>query len=112
MGFHIGRLPFWPSSILVVYHFGRLPFWSSSILVVFIFGRLHFWSSSFFGRLPFWVRSSSFLVWLFSCLKLVLWVLKNLGRTDGRTHAQKSHLWRRAPHCLKKYREFSENMKI
>merc|ERR1712215_589734 len=33
-------LPFWSSSILVVFHFGRLPFWSSSISVVSHFGRL------------------------------------------------------------------------
>merc|ERR1712236_30206 len=56
-------LPFWSSSILVVFHFGCLPFWSSSILVVFHFGRLPFWSSSIlvvfllvvfhFGHLPF-----------------------------------------------------------
>merc|ERR1712215_322518 len=68
--FYFGRFPFRSSSILVVFHFGRLPFWSSSILVVFHFGRLPFWSSSFFeiGRLHFlgkvvfifWSRSSSF----------------------------------------------------
>merc|ERR1712215_55843 len=60
-----GRLPFWLSSILVVFHFGRLPFWSSSIWVVFQFGRLPFRSSSIWvvfhsGRLTFW--SSSTLV--------------------------------------------------
>merc|ERR1711905_86949 len=58
-------LPFWLSSVLVVFRFGRLPFWSSSVLVVFHFGRLPFWSSSAlvvfrFGHLPFW--SSSILV--------------------------------------------------
>merc|ERR1712055_1216787 len=52
---HFGHLPFWSSSILVVFHFGRLPFWSSSILVVF---RQR--SSSVKGHLPFW--SSSILV--------------------------------------------------
>merc|ERR1712030_207659 len=66
--FHFGRLPFWPSSLLVVFHFGRLPFWSSSILVVFHFGRFPFWSFSLLvvfhfggGCLPFWVRLSSIL---------------------------------------------------
>merc|ERR1712236_198726 len=46
---HLGRLPFWSSSILVVFHFGRLPFWSSSIWVVFHLGRLPFRSSSILG---------------------------------------------------------------
>merc|ERR1712215_626381 len=36
----MGRLPFWSSSILVVFHFGRLQFWSSSISQVSLF--LHF----------------------------------------------------------------------
>merc|ERR1712208_166887 len=36
-------LPFWLSSVLVVFHFGRLPFWSSSILVVF---HSRFWLTS------------------------------------------------------------------
>merc|ERR1712055_402204 len=65
--FHFGRPPFWSSSILVVLHFGHGPFWSSSILVVFHFGRLPFWSSSIlvtfhFDRLPFWSKSDTFIV--------------------------------------------------
>merc|ERR1711895_28571 len=64
------HLPFWSSSILVVFHFGRPPFWSSSILVVFHFGRLPLWSSSIlvvfhFGRPPFW--SSSILIFFHFC---------------------------------------------
>merc|ERR1712082_333385 len=60
---HFGSLPFWSSSILVVFHFGRLPFWSSpfwssSILVVFLFGRLSFFFFFFFF---FFSSSSSFL---------------------------------------------------
>ena len=34
-------LPFWSSSILVIFEFGRLPFWSSSILVSLIFTSNH-----------------------------------------------------------------------
>merc|ERR1712215_615532 len=52
----IFKLPFWSSSVLVVFHFGRLPFWLFSILVVFHFDRFQFWSSTIF-----WARSSSFL---------------------------------------------------
>merc|ERR1712030_176176 len=62
-------LPFWSSSISVIFRFDRLPFLSSSIFVVFPFGFLPFWSSSFlvvfhFGRLPFW-SSSIFVVFHF-----------------------------------------------
>merc|ERR1712002_1044977 len=59
--FHFGGLPFWSPSILVVFHFGRLPFWSSSILVVFHFGRLPFWSSSIFCLSPVVISHSSLL---------------------------------------------------
>merc|ERR1712215_387744 len=53
---HFGRLPFWSSSVLVVFHFGRLPFF-----VVFYFVCLPFWSSSIvviihFCLLPFWSK--------------------------------------------------------
>merc|ERR1712236_206353 len=88
-------LPFWSSSILIVFHFGRLPFWSSSIFVVFHFGRFPFWLSSIlvvfhFGRLPYW--SSSILGGFSSCTLKVLTCGKIHRHTDTHTLLDKESI--------------------
>ena len=81
-------------SIFFNFYFIFFLFFFYFFIFFFYFSSLFFWT----GFLHFWVRSSSifgevvfhfewgplpFLVWLFSCLKLVRWVLKKLGRKSG-----------------------------